>query len=362
MEFRNAVFVVTEEHACPIYNVGEEINIQDSTLTLESEKPLCLMLVQELLRTMTTTRSFERRFTQTGMQRAKFECGGCSGLIRFEYKKEKAFSTLQMNLLQVARQRAKMRHVEVFFDLLKNMEIFEPLQDNDLRDLSAMLKLKRYGAHKVIIQEGDRGTHLYIILSGNVVVVKEDGEVVAEMTTGQIFGEMSLLSGEPTYPSVHSASEVQVATLNAKDFKHVLNKYPILQIFFYRLLVNRAQVNSMRSGKISSGMSGDLADINAVELFQLINSGGKTGTVEFVFSSSRASVLFNEGEIVGSVYDQEEGKEAVFSLLAKVKGTFTYTTGLSDEEMKQQVLGGFMGIIMEGIRRVDEAMDEEDAG
>jgi CRP-like cAMP-binding protein len=360
MEYRNAVFIVTEEHVCPLYNVGEEFVVQDSTLTVESDRPVCLLLVQELLQALSGSKSFVRQFTQTGMQRAKFECGGCSGLIRFEYKKEKAFSTLQMNLLKVAQQRAKMRHLEVFFDLLRGMELFEPLEDPDLRDLAAMLKLRRYGAHKVLIAEGDRGTHLYIVLSGKVAVVKDNNDVIAEMGAGEIFGEMSLLSGEPAYPSVHSRTEVQVATLNAKDFKHVLNKYPILQIFFYRILVNRAQVNSLRSGKISSGMSGELADINAVELFQLINSGGKTGTVEFVFFDGRATVLFNEGEIVQAEYAGNVGKEAVFLLLAKQKGTFTYTTGLSKEEKELEVLGGFMGLIMEGIHRIDEEAEEKD--
>ncbi|RWX42783.1 hypothetical protein VT99_14411, partial [Candidatus Electrothrix marina] len=53
-----------------------------------------------------------------------------------------------------------------------------------------------------------------------------------------------------------------------------------------------------------------------------------------------------------------EGKEAVFSLLAKQKGLFTYTKGLSAEEKELPVLGGFMGLIMEGLRRIDEEQGE----
>ena len=100
MEYRNAVFVVTEEHACPIYNVSDEFIIHDSTLNIERNKEVCLMLVQEVIKALTGTRPLQPRFTQTGMHRTKFECGGCTGLIRFEYKKENAYSTLQMNLLR----------------------------------------------------------------------------------------------------------------------------------------------------------------------------------------------------------------------------------------------------------------------
>jgi len=353
MEYRNAIFIVTEEHSCPLYNVGEEFEVRDMALTVVSGKPACLVLVQELLRASSTTPVFER-FTQLGIQRAKFECAGCSGLLRFEFKKEKEFSTLQMKLLAAAEKRAKMCHVEEFFGLLRGMEIFEALADNDLRDFSALLKVKHYGAHKIIISKGERGTHLYIVLAGTVAVVRDGDEVLAEMGAGEIFGEMSLLSGEPVTTSVYSRSEVRMATLSAKDFKHVLNKYPILQVFFYRMLVNRAQVNSLRSGTISSGMSGELAEINSVELFQLINSSGKTGRVDLIFTSGRATILFNEGEIVQASYGELEGKEALFALLAKRKGAFTYTSGLSAADRELPLLGGFMGLIMEGLRRIDE--------
>ena len=353
MEFRNAIFIVTEEQSCPIYNVGEEFQVRDMALTVKSEKPACLKLVQKVAQASSSTPVFER-FTQKGIQRAKFECGGCTGLIRFEFKKEKEFATLQMKLLAAAEQRAKISHIGEFYDLLRGMEIFEPLIDNDVRDLSAMLKMSRYGAHKIIVNKGDRGTHLYIMLSGNVALVRDGNEVLAELGPGDIFGEMSLLSGEPVMTSVYSRSEVRLATLSAKDFKHVLNRYPVLQVFFYRTLVNRAQVNSMRSGKISSGMTGELEEINSVELFQLINSGGKTGKVDLLFATDRGIIWFNEGEIVRAVYGDLEGKEALFALLAKSKGAFTYTSGLSDADMELPVIGGFMGLIMEGLRRIDE--------
>ncbi len=360
MEYRNAVFIVTEEHSCPLYNVGEEFVVHDSILSIEGNKKICLLFAQEFLKALAGTKPFERRFTQTGMRRAKFECGGCTGLIRFEYKKENPHSTLQMNLLEVAKKRAKKQLIEEFFGLLREMEIFEPLDNFDLQDLALLMKLQKYPANKIIIEAGELGAHFYVVLSGTVAVVREDSEVIAEIEAGDIFGEMSLLSGELTYPSVYSKTSIQLAALKAKDFKHVLSRYPILQIFFYRVLVNRAQENTMRAGNISSGMSGELSDINSVELFQLINSGGKSGKVNFIFEECQAVTLFNEGEIVYCKYAEEEGKNAIFSLLAKEKGLFTYTKELADQEKKLPVLGGFMGLIMEGLRRIDEKEDNQE--
>ena len=359
MEFRNAIFIVTEELSCPIYNVGEEFMVRDLALTVESGKPVCLKMIQGLIQGQEDSAVFEQ-FTQNGVKRAKFECSGCSGLIRFEYKKEKAFATLQMKMLAAAEKRSKIQHIGDFYSLLREMEIFEPLGDNDLLDLTAMLKFEKYEKNRVILNKGDRGSRLYIVLSGTVVAIREENEVLAEMNKGEIFGEMSLLSGEPIMTSIYSRTPVDLAMLSAKDFKHVLNKYPILQVFFYRLLVNRAQVNTLRSGSISSGMTGELAEINAVELLQLINSSGKTGMMDFLFATGKAQVLFHEGEIVRAVYGKLDDKEALFSILSKNQGTFTYTSGLSEEDKKLPLIGGFMGLIMEGLRRIDE--NEEDVG
>jgi hypothetical protein len=370
MEYRNAVFVVTTEDACPIYNVGEELQVQDAAVSVDYEKPVCMLLVQELLKVV-SKRPGDQRMTQMAMQRNSFKCPGCTGSIRFEYKKEKGFSTLQMNLLRIADKKARKHHVEALFKHLRTMDVFELLEDHDLLDLISMLKLKQFDPNKVIINEGSRGTHLYIILSGKVAIIKGDikgeNQIIAEIGRGEIFGEMSLLSGEPASSSVHSRTVVKFGTINGKDLKFILNRYPVLQIFFYRLLVNRAQMNMARSGKISSGMSGELVYINPVELFQLINSGGKSGKVDLIFPDGNAVILFNEGEIVYASYAGLQGKEALFAVLGRKKGSFNYNTQLAAKYRNLPALGGFMGLLMEGLQHLDEEStnngddgDEED--
>lgn len=352
-KYRDAIFVVTEERSCPIYNVGEEFKIENNALTVPEGKTACLLMVQELMQAVVEKKSM-KRFSPYGVQRVKFECGGCVGLIRFEFKKDKEFATLQMKLLANAEQRARMRHLDKFYGILRQLDIFEPLDENSLRDLSGQLQLKHYDTNKVILKKGDPGTSLYIILEGRVAVIGDDGQTLSEMSVGDIFGEMSLLSGEPVTTSIHSREATRLATLSSKDFKHILNRYPILQVFFYRMLVERAQSNTMRAGTISSGMTGRLSDINAVELFQLINTSQKTGKVTLILDDGSAEIVFNEGELIKTTYKNLTDKDAFFALLAKNDGNFTYTSGLSQEEQNLPVIGGFMGLIMEGMRRVDE--------
>ena len=142
MEYRNAIFLVTEERSCPIYNVGEEFKVEQSVLTVPDGKAVCLKLVRELMAALGEKKSLER-FSPAGLKKVKFECGGCTGLIRFEFKKEKDFATLQMKLLALAEQKARMRHLDRFYDTLRTLEIFEPLSDDSLRDLTGQLHLVR---------------------------------------------------------------------------------------------------------------------------------------------------------------------------------------------------------------------------
>jgi hypothetical protein len=350
----NAVFVVTEEYSCPLYHGGDEFIIRDSTISAGRNKDLCVWLVQELLTAMSESDLLKRRLVHPGARQIKFECGGCTGLIRFEYKKKTTHSTLQMKLLEASKKRAKNQLLGRFFDLLRGMELFEPLDDFDLQDLTLLMKLEKYPANNILLESGTVGSHFYVVLAGKVTVVREDHGVIAELGPGDIFGEMSLLSGELTSSSVHSKTPVELASLKATDFKNTLSTYPVLQVFFYRLFVDRVQKNTIRAGKITSGMHGELSDINSVELFQLINSGGKTGKVDFIFDECKALVLFNAGEIVFCKCSDHEGKNAIFNILAKQDGQFAYTKGISEEEKELPVLGGFMGLIMEGLRRIDE--------
>ncbi|MCI5147056.1 MAG: DUF4388 domain-containing protein [Candidatus Electrothrix sp. AR3] len=86
----------------------------------------------------------------------------------------------------------------------------------------------------------------------------------------------------------------------------------------------------------------------------MLNSGGKSGQVDLAFPDGNALVLFNEGEIIHASYEKLQGKEALYALLGKNKGSFSYNTQLASKYEKMPVIGGFMGLLMEGLQRLDE--------
>lgn len=352
-KFRDAIFVITQERSCPLYNVGEEVRVEAACVYVPEAKPVCMILVGKLIAITEHKGSFER-FSQLGVQKEKYDCGGCEGLIHFEYKKKKGFATLQMKLLAEAEDRRRKTHLDKFYSKLRDFSLFESLDDGALYDLADLLELKTYPKGKVVLKKGELGTQLFVLLSGKVGVLGDDGQRLAEMGKGEIFGEMSLLSGEPVSCSIHSLEETEAALLSIKNFKHVLKKYPVLQLFLLKMLVDRAQAMALRSGNITSGMSGELNEIGMVELFQLIHSSQKTGTVELLLNDAKAVIFFGEGELLRVSYRGLFDKAALFALLAKKEGHFTYTKGIPSDIEGREPFGNFMGLIMEGVQYLDE--------
>lgn len=357
MQFRNGIFVVTEEDHCPLYNVREELKLSEGILNLPAGKPTCLTLAKELVMLASTDSSYES-YSYGAKNKVKFECGGCTGLIRFEYKKDKGFATLQMKLLAAAERRDKIKGISEFVGLLRTIEVFSTLLDDDLLDLATLLELCDYPWQFPIAQKGDPGNRLFILLSGKAQVIDDHGVTLAELMKGEVFGEMSLLSGDRVSATIMAAEPCRVAVMNQKNFRHALNRFPALQIFFYKLLVGRiTKMNIQRAEELSSGMVGQLSDISPVELCQMVNANQKTGSLYLESEAKRATVAFNEGELVHAELNELTGKEAFYQILTIDNGRFKFSQGLTPKDKKLEVIGGFMGMLMEGMKRLDDLHD-----
>jgi hypothetical protein len=152
-----------------------------------------------------------------------------------------------------------------------------------------------------------------------------------------------------------TAEPCQIAVMNQKNFRHILNRFPALQVFFYKLLVSRiTKMNLQRAEELSSGMVGQLSDISPVEVCQMINANQKTGRLRLEFEDSRAVITFHEGELVHAEIDGLLGKDAFYRILSMDNGRFKFTQGLTEKEKALDVIGGFMGMLMEGMKRLDD--------
>jgi len=328
-KYRNAVFVVMEEHSCPIYDIDDELKVQNFSLLASNYKASCLHLTHKIADIVTIKKNISRPPHKTGGQMFQFDCGGCEeGKIYFEYQKETDFATLQMKMLKKAQEQRNSTLLKQHFGELRKLDIFKPLNDNSLIDLALLLEFKTIPTNKRVVKKGTPGNKLYIVLKGTVVVTSNDLSKVAELKAGEIFGEMSLLSGEPVSNSIHTIEETHVATLSVKHFRDILRGYHTLQFFLLKLLTDRSQRVALRTGNITSGMTGKLGDISAADLFQMLNFARKTGAVRLSLQNGKAVVFLKDGEIVYARYAKYRQKEAVSAVLDAKSGHFGYTRGI----------------------------------
>lgn len=114
--------------------------------------------------------------------------------------------------------------------LLKNVPLFDSLSDADCADLVRMTRVKKYRKNDTIIHEDDPGSILYIIVSGQVKITtnsQEGGEaILAILTDGEFFGELSLLDQEPRSANVVAMIETQIMVLHRHDFLKFLYRHP----------------------------------------------------------------------------------------------------------------------------------------
>jgi small-conductance mechanosensitive channel len=86
---------------------------------------------------------------------------------------------------------------ERIYRLLKRVELFDVLSEEEARALAARVRVERYFASETVLHQGAAGDSLYIIETGLVeVIVSHDGrrERIAQLGQGSFFGEMALLT------------------------------------------------------------------------------------------------------------------------------------------------------------------------
>jgi branched-chain amino acid transport system substrate-binding protein len=114
--------------------------------------------------------------------------------------------------------------------LLKEIEIFKPFSEEAKQHLSQNIRRHRFGQDDVIVQEGDAGDSLFIIVEGVVAVRVEtdEGKIkeVARLGAGDFFGEMALLTGEDRTATVVAIVDTCLFELTKADIRPLIIKQP----------------------------------------------------------------------------------------------------------------------------------------
>lgn len=115
-------------------------------------------------------------------------------------------------------------------ELLAQIPLFDTLAPEDLEALGNRMTERTYKGGERVFAQGDKGSSMYIVLSGAVQIFlppKEKDEppvVLKDARTGEYFGELSLFDDKPRSASVDAVVDTVLLELTREDFGDHLSK------------------------------------------------------------------------------------------------------------------------------------------
>jgi CRP-like cAMP-binding protein len=128
-------------------------------------------------------------------------------------------------------------------NLLSTSALFRPLERGERRELATRFRARDALAGEVVIAEDGRGDGLYVILAGEVEVLR-DGILAGTLGAGDVFGEMSLLDGVPAVATVRTLRRTSLLRLPPADLATVLARYPAVRQHLEALRDARSEINA----------------------------------------------------------------------------------------------------------------------
>lgn len=104
---------------------------------------------------------------------------------------------------------------------IKAFSFFKSFAEDLLLQTSVMVHTESFPVGALILQEGQKNSSLFFLRSGKVEISLAS-EVIATLdTAGEVFGEMSVITSNPTSTTVRALSAVECFVIRSEDFAHV---------------------------------------------------------------------------------------------------------------------------------------------
>lgn len=139
--------------------------------------------------------------------------------------------------------------------MLGDIGLFGGMNDATLESLAKDLPSVIAQAGEAVVEEGDTASEMYIVISGELEVVKHGrsaGEVrVALFGPGDWFGEMAILDVEPRSATVRAVAPSVLLKMTAKDVERLLYRTDMKQ---YSLLIMNVARELSRRLRVADGI------------------------------------------------------------------------------------------------------------
>lgn len=154
------------------------------------------------------------------------------------------------------RQAEESNAEPAFKDPAPASPLFENMTDEERNAVVSQMVLETFDEDEIVIREGDSGSSLYVVVSGDVKVFGKNpkGEPVylANLKDGDFFGEVSVLTGKPRTATIAASTRSELLRLDKAKLDAIIELHPrvreILEAFYARRAKHTvdAMVDSIR--------------------------------------------------------------------------------------------------------------------
>ena len=131
-------------------------------------------------------------------------------------------------------------------EFLSKISFFSHLKKRDLRRIAKSTSHQVYKKGDVIIKEGDRDGRVFVVISGEVRVVKDRGKegenLLAVFKSDNYFGEMAILDDYVRAASVIASKDTEVLSLDQWNLREEIIKNPSIAIELLQILSRRLRI------------------------------------------------------------------------------------------------------------------------
>ena len=353
MALLRVILIAEASSDCSTFFKGDRITIDYPCVVLEETDKVCISALDQCRPyLLPLSRGVAFATLGVGEEVGTLRCCCFMGSVTFNVIKEHRRLSITPEILK------HLAELKVELSQLQAMPVFAPLPEVTLEKIIPLLQLRQVNTGTDIIQQGDVGEFLYVITKGEVSVLREGGhireEVLATLTEGECFGEMSLISGEPISATIRAKTPVTLLQMSKDDFDHLLLESPSLSVYFTKLLTQRLhQAYSKAMEILDKGIQGSLRTFSIPEIVQTLALNGRTGILVISMEDGEAEIYFDRGSISQVSFDDLVGEQAFYQLLAREKGQFQFQPA-ETLSISRQIHKDTMQLLMEGLRRLDE--------
>jgi CRP-like cAMP-binding protein len=127
-----------------------------------------------------------------------------------------------------------------------------------------------YAPGEKIFEQGELGTEMFIILDGDVEIVKHingESHVLSHLEKGDFFGEMALLENVPRTADAVAVGEVKALVINGSRFDEMLHKNPEIAVRIIRKYSKRLrEANTLLERLVGRGLDADHASLDSTQI------------------------------------------------------------------------------------------------